>query len=229
LYGYGDLPADIAIVAQAPGGDKVSDRDGNLIADGRRTWKNYTDANHSDAAIASRNGFSRDKLETLGNYSDDIKPLVDALERVWQRQLNRSCRIYYTQHTKCDDIHTDSFDPETDDGQDLCSNYLVPELKLIQPDLVLVMGGKPDKHLQRAMSDLGVKPELPANVKDIIFSDPDSGSGVQTYPSSLLDADVLPSYHYGYYGMLSMRRYTLFDDDNDYWETLAEKAVDKFM
>jgi uracil-DNA glycosylase len=170
-------------------------------------------------------------IYTLGNYESDIKPIMNALEQASRKQLSRSCSTYYTQHTKCNDIRDmDSFDPTEDRGQDLCSNYLVPELKLVQPDVVLVMGGKPDNHLQRAMEDLGVsRSKIPNRVKDIVFEDPEESADVRTYETDLLDTTtILPSYHYGAQALRSMKDYTVIDSDEEYWRVLSQKAASYF-
>lgn len=228
VYGYGDNPADVAIVAQAPGGDDVKDTTGSRIGNGRRTWQNYSDTGDSSATPTPRDGFQESNLDTIGNYEDDIAPIINAFEEAYQNLLDRSCRLYYTQHTKCNDINdVDWFDPKNDEGQDRCVSYLIPELEVVQPDIVLVMGGKPNNHLQRAMRDVGVETELPSSVTDTVFADGKKGTKVRTYESSSLDAEILPSFHYGFRGMGSMKRFTEVDGDKEYWKTLAQGAVEQ--
>lgn len=225
LYGCGEVPADIAIVAQAPGGDSISDVTGSKIGNGRRTWKNYSESGHSGATAANRDKFEIIDIESIGNYEKDIAPVVDAFAEVYQNQLEQSCSVYYTQHTKCNDIHADWFDPNNDEGQSRCAEYLTPELALVDPDIVLVMGGKPDSHLQRALKDVGVNEDLPSRVTDTVFADGSDATKVRTYESTSLDTTILPSFHYGYWGMRSMKQYTSIDKDEYYWRLLAEAAV----
>jgi hypothetical protein len=119
----------------------VKDDTGSKIGDGVRNWKNYSDSNHSGATASSREGFKQDNLDTVGNYRKDIAPIVSAFKQVYQGEFGRECRIYYTQHTKCNDIHTNGFNPKEDEGQDRCASYLIPELNLVNPDIILVMAG----------------------------------------------------------------------------------------
>lgn len=225
LYAYGDVPADVAIVAQAPGGESIKDVTGSKIGDGKRNWKNYSDSNHGGATASSREGFKKGDLDTVGNYTKDIAPIVDAFNQTYQNQFGRICRAYYTQHTKCNDIHADGVDPKNDNGQDNCASYLIPELNLVNPDIILIMGGKPSGHLQRALNDIGVQADLPSKVTDTVFADGKEATKVRTYNSYFLNGIILPSFHYGFKGMGAMKQYTSIDSDQKYWKSLAEGAV----
>lgn len=230
VYGYGQVPADIAIVAQAPGGSSVKDAAGSMVGDGRRTWQNYRESKSEGAMAHTRDGFELSSIDTVGNYEKDIKPIVEALNQACEKRLDRECNIYYTQHTKCNDIHdTHDFDPKSDDGQDLCARYLIPELKTVEPDVVLVMGGKPNNHLGRSMADLGVKNStLPDKDKNKIFDNPEDPIQANSYSSDAINARILPSYHYGGRGKGNISQYTGVEDRQEYWKMLAEEASSYF-
>ncbi|MDB2253480.1 hypothetical protein PM033_17300 [Halorubrum ezzemoulense] len=198
-FGFSNHPssADVVILGESPGGkgSKAPASD-----DGMRVWKNYTDVGDEvpKEFENSRDDFSVGQLnrDSCGNYGD-WEIFHKALDIAWKELAghNRDIQIYYTNHTKCSDIHINGYEHNHTD----CDQYLVPELEVWNPDGIIAFHGPRNhgNHLHDVLHELDV-PDVPDNDVDrreLIYNN-DQNQPFKKFQSGVLDATVICSYHW---------------------------------
>jgi hypothetical protein len=198
-FGFSNHPdsADVVILGESPGGKGST---APAAKDGKRTWKNYRDVSDTvpekiqkGPTDFSVGGLNRDDC---GNYGD-WKVFHDELSEQWDRVTSngREIRLYYTNHTKCSDIHNKKHRHD----HTPCPQHLIPELRYWDPDAIIAFHGPRNggRHLYDVLSELGVSdvPEDNTHRRELVF-DADEEPPIRQFWSDILDATVVCSYHW---------------------------------
>lgn len=198
-FGFSNHPssADVVILGESPGG---KGSDAPAADNGKRVWKNYTDVADEvpEEFENSRSDFSVGRFDhdSCENY-DDWDIFHETLDNAWKEVAgrDRDIRLYYTNHTKCSDIHINGYEHDQTD----CPQYLIPELRVWDPDGIIAFHGPRNhgNHLHDVLRELGV-PDAPDNDIDrrkLIYNN-DLNQPFRRFQSEPLDATVMCSYHW---------------------------------
>jgi len=208
-FAFGDLPADVVILGEAPGGNKTG-KD-NHLRTSKRIWKNYQEIEYiagelDDIGANTFNFESIDKMDIF-NY---IAPFFEKINNRFEEAFGRKCRFYYTNYTKCNDIHDDvpearrfsdlpSPAPELNEfGTECCRGFFSREFELADPSAILIFSNG-TYHLSRVLSNYGHSIPSGGVTDAVLHRNFTPGeSPVRVYESEELELNVpiIPSYHF---------------------------------
>jgi len=105
----------------------------------------------------------------------------------------------------------------------MCRRYLVPEVKFIDPDTIIVFSGQPCNHVQRTLADIGVSEPLPDSIKNTITDDE---GHLRTYSSDIdgINATIFPTYQMGQ-GMGNITQHLKYGTLKEYFNELVAQAL----
>lgn len=203
-FGYGDLPASVVFLGEAPGGTATGED--NALDTDNRVWKNYrevaAEAGKAEPADLSELTLG---LDGLGDsHHNQLAPFFTAMRRELEN-LNEPQSLYYTNVAKCNDIWDWSAENRRDElntnGKQRCRDaYLISELRSAAPS-VIVLFSKGSTHITETLKALGVPDSaVPSSnsVTSYVFdSDYAQGSSpFRSYYSPILETHIVVSYHY---------------------------------
>lgn len=203
-FGYGDLPANVVFLGEAPGGTATGED--NALATDKRVWKNHREvaAEAGEAEPAELSDFTPE-LDGLGDsHHNQLEPFFVAIQRELEA-INVSQSLYYTNVAKCNDIWDRSGENRCHElnanGKQRCRDaYLISELKAADPRSIILFS-KGSTHITETLKTLGVSSSMvpsASSVTPYVFNfDYEHGSSpFRSYYSPLLETQIIVSYHY---------------------------------
>lgn len=206
-FAFGDLPADVVILGEAPGGNKTGEK--NELRTNKRIWKDYREIESAggESDEMGANSFNFAPLDKMGIFRH-LEPFFEKINNRFEETFGRECNFYYTNYTKCNDIHDDV--PEArwfsdlpspaselnHSGTERCRSFFSRELELADPSAILIFS-KGTSHLSRVLTDYGGSVS-PGGVTDAVLDKNfESGeSPIRVYEPENLSVPVIPSYHF---------------------------------
>ncbi|AWB28458.1 uracil-DNA glycosylase family protein [Halococcoides cellulosivorans] len=191
-YGDGILDAEIAFVAETPGGGRDIQNEDQL------DWE------LPGSFSAERGGASKPGWITDGNrIPDEFFDSVDA----WFEGTGQYDRgIYFTNAKKCQDIDGKDMEWKNIKAKLHCREYLKPEMNAVDPEVIVVFGEKATD----TTFDLYDVDEYIEAFNDVALS---------VYRDN--EPYVIPSYHWSNL-FRNLRHIDGIDNHDAYWESLAD-------